>query len=160
MRKFDQAIFNLIIENIEGGLGVRKAVRQAGRIAVQTFYDWIDSDSKLKERYARATEIRHDHLFEEILEISDDGRRDYTVDDEGRKVVDYEHIQRARLRVDSRKWMLAKMNHRKYGDKIQQEVTGANGEPVQLAVTQRVKSLSQSDLDEIEQKLLKGGSDS
>lgn len=33
-------------------------------------------------------------------------------------VLDAEHIQRSRLRVDSRKWLLSKLAHTKYGDRL------------------------------------------
>jgi len=42
--------------------------------------------------------------------------------------VDHEHIQRARLRVDTRKWILSKMLPKVYGDKFQ--VGGDGGEPL------------------------------
>lgn len=84
---------------------------------------WISNNKRGEgDNYARAREDYQDKVFEEILTISDDGSRDYTVDeDDGREVVDHDHIQRSRLRVDSRKWMLSKMDPKKYGDRIQQD---------------------------------------
>ena len=43
------------------------------------------------------------------------------LDKEGRGigwVLNGEHIQRSRLRVDTRKWYLSKLNPKKYGDKV------------------------------------------
>jgi hypothetical protein len=45
-------------------------------------------------------------------------------------VVDHENIQRARLRVDSRKWILSKMLPKIYGDRS--ELVGRDGGPVQI----------------------------
>ena len=42
-----------------------------------------------------------------------------------RKLQDHEHIQRARLRVDTRKWMLSKMLPKLYGDKLDVAHSGA-----------------------------------
>ena len=60
-------------------------------------------------------------MAEEILEIADDN---YTGPD-GR--ADNGAVQQARLRVDSRRWLLSKLMPRKYGDKITQEITGEEG---------------------------------
>jgi hypothetical protein len=42
-----------------------------------------------------------------------------------------ENIQRSRVRIDTRKWLLSKMLPKVYGDKSEVAVTGANGGPVQ-----------------------------
>ena len=42
-------------------------------------------------------------------------------------VVNYENIQRSRLRVDTRKWIMSKLAPKKYGDKVTQELTGKDG---------------------------------
>jgi hypothetical protein len=42
-----------------------------------------------------------------------------------------EHIQRSRVRIDTRKWMLSKMLPKSYGDKTEVAVVGANGGPGQ-----------------------------
>ncbi len=43
------------------------------------------------------------------------------------RLVDHEHIQRSRLRVDARKWLMSKMAPKKYGEKLQH--TGDGGGP-------------------------------
>jgi hypothetical protein len=42
-----------------------------------------------------------------------------------------EHIQRSRVRIDTRKWLLSKMLPKVYGDKTEVAVTGADRGPVQ-----------------------------
>lgn len=39
-------------------------------------------------------------------------------------------VDRSRLQVDSRKWLLSKLVPHKYGDKITQEISGPNGKPL------------------------------
>jgi hypothetical protein len=73
-------------------------------------------------------------MAEEILEIADDGTNDTYKDDNGNERTDQEVIGRSRLRVDARKWLLAKMLPKKYGDKIQQEVSGPDGEPLVVEI--------------------------
>ena len=38
------------------------------------------------------------------------------------------------MQIDARKWVLARMNPKKYGDKFTQELTGADGGPVALVL--------------------------
>ena len=47
------------------------------------------------------------------------------------KVIDSVSVQHAKLKVDTRKWLMSKMKPKKYGDKIAQELTGADGGPIQ-----------------------------
>jgi hypothetical protein len=42
-----------------------------------------------------------------------------------------EHVMRARIRIDTRKWKLARMNAKKYGDKLD---LGTNGGPLQVLI--------------------------
>lgn len=42
-------------------------------------------------------------------------------------VFDATAVARNRLRVDARKWLASKLAPKKYGDKVLNEVTGANG---------------------------------
>lgn len=83
--------------------------------------DWLNSDAEFAAQYARAMELRVDRMAEEIQEISDDGTNDWIQreigDGETVTVVDHEHIQRSKLRVDTRKWLMSKMMPKKYGDR-------------------------------------------
>jgi len=80
-------------------------------------------------RYALARDRLLDVYAEEIITISDDGTTDYIIKT-GRNgheymAVDQEHIQRSRLRVDSRRWLLSKLRPNEYGDKVVTEVSGS-----------------------------------
>ncbi len=39
-------------------------------------------------------------------------------DKDGKKALDHEHVQRSRLRVDTRKWAAGKLAPKRYGDKL------------------------------------------
>lgn len=67
-------------------------------------------------------------MAEEILEIADDGTNDWMMrqGENGvalEPIVDHEHISRSKLRVDARKWLMAKMQPKKYGDYVRQDVS-------------------------------------
>jgi hypothetical protein len=105
---------------------------------------WLNEHEAFREQYARATEQRADLMAEEILEIADDGRNDYATTENG-ETFNSEHVQRSRLRVDARKWLLAKMQPKKYGERVQTEVTGPDGGAVVHKVTVELVGTSRSD---------------
>lgn len=79
-------------------------------------YEWLYKYPSFADKYARAKEAQADLFAEQIIEISDDSSNDYTMNEDGIEVLNSEHVQRSRLRVDSRKWLAAKLKPKKYGD--------------------------------------------
>lgn len=111
-------IFESIIERIINGESVRNILKDKGMPSTKTFYDWLEKDEQKVKHYARATEIRADKIFEEIIEIADHSEEDHT------PFTGTNVIQRDRLKIDARKWIASKLNPKKYGDKIQNEHSG------------------------------------
>lgn len=87
-------------------------------------------DTEFQAQYAQAKAIQAELLFDEILEISDDSSLDLAFTEEGKPFIDHEHVNRSRLRVDSRKFYIAKILPKKYSEK--HEVTGKDGGPVEF----------------------------
>lgn len=110
-----EAKFEYVCNEIESGIALRKA--HVGVISLEKFYNMINDSKTLAKRYAHACEIRSEKIFEEIITIADCEDNDISVVD-GEQRVNHDVIQRDRLRVDARKWVLAKMNPKKYGDKL------------------------------------------
>lgn len=81
-----------------------------------TIIDWVNTDKEFGERYRKAKEVRAEMLADEIMDIADDSTNDF-IETENGKAIDYEHINRSRLRVDSRKWYASKILQKQYGDK-------------------------------------------
>ena len=94
--------------------------------------------------------MQADTLFDEALEIADDASGDCTVRD-GKKVLDHEHVQRSRLRVDTRKWAAGKLAPKKYGDRATMEHTGPGGGPIR--VRPDLSKLTDEELDALERIL-------
>jgi len=111
---------NAICLQIEEGLSARQAILNQN-IPFKTFYDWIEKDEDKRKQYARACEVRADKIADEILDIADDGTNDYMLVVKGDvtyNVEDREVTNRSKLRVETRKWLLAKLAPKKYGDKL------------------------------------------
>jgi len=110
-------IFNNICELISSeGKSLRSILITEGMPSSQTFYKWLEEDELKSKRYACACEDRADKIFDEILVISDSTSEDVILNDDGAPITNHNIIQRDRLRTDSRKWILGKLNPKKYGD--------------------------------------------
>ena len=110
------------------GKSLKRVTEADGMPSIASVYRWLAAQSDFREMYARAKEDSADVLAEEIIDIADDGQNDTYIkkgrDGDDEEIVNHDHINRSRLRVDARKWVAAKLKPRKYGEKIQQEITG------------------------------------
>jgi len=97
---------------------------ELGTVNRRTFLRWLKTDSGLCHRYVLAREFQQELVAEEMLAIADDGSNDTYVDEEVRTRVDHDNIQRSRLRVDTRKWLMSKLAPKKYGDATKVELSG------------------------------------
>jgi hypothetical protein len=119
---------------IAEGFALTQICRNPENPSLTTVYRWLTEKPEFRDMYARAKEDQADTLAEEILEIADYGINDTYEDENGHKRTNHDVIQRSRLRVEARKWIAAKLKPKKYGDKIQQEVSGVDGAPLQVKV--------------------------
>lgn len=110
-----------ILKRIAEGESLRQVCATDGFPIASTFLAWVALDEELQAAYAVAMEQRADHHFEEIFDIADDASNDW-MERKGDKgegwELNGEHVQRSKLRIDARKWALARMNPKKYGDKV------------------------------------------
>lgn len=120
---YNPAIFDIVLARIMEGKSLSDVCRDDDMPSRAEVHRWLASDPAISDKYARACEIRADVLFDELLDIADDGTNDWMEranadGSTGDKVLNAEHVQRSRLRIDARKWALAKMQPKKYGDKL------------------------------------------
>jgi hypothetical protein len=85
-------------------------------------------------RYAYSRQMGLDTMAEQLLEIADDGTNDFVADKHGGTALNMEHINRSRLRVDTRKWYLSKLAPKRYGEKVDVNVGGQSENPVQTVI--------------------------
>lgn len=111
-----------ICSRLAEGLSLRVICLDEDMPNASTVHEWVLTDREgFAKQYARAREIQAENMFDEILEIADDGENDYmtiTKGNETYNVEDREVTNRSRLRVDSRKWYLSKVLPKKFGDKV------------------------------------------
>ena len=123
-----------ICARLAEGETLRSICRDETMPSKTTLLRWLADERNVdfRDQYAHAREMQADALFDEALEIADDASGDWTVDKDGKKTLDHEHVQRSRLRVDTRKWAAGKLAPKRYGDKLQH--TGEGGGPIRTEV--------------------------
>ena len=129
---YTEALAAEICRRLAEGESLRSICRDEAMPDKATVLRWLADEAKadFRDQYVLAREMQADALFDEALEIADDALGDWAVDKDGKKVFDHEHVQRSRLRVDTRKWAAGKLAPKRYGDKIQH--TGDGGGPIRV----------------------------
>jgi hypothetical protein len=97
------------------------------------FYRWMLDHQELRDLYARAKDEQLQILADEIQPIADTPQMGeiITIKGDEREVKMCDMLEHRKLRIESRKWLLAKLAPKKYGDKLAH--TGADGEgPIQI----------------------------
>ena len=127
-----------ICERLAEGESLRSISRTEGMPSPGTIIGWVLRDREgFSKRYAQAKDVCMHVMAEDLVEIADDNTRDEIpiYDDAGEQIgtrPNGEFMNRSRLRVDTRKWLLSKLQAKKYGDKLDMNVGGQNGDnPVQ-----------------------------
>jgi hypothetical protein len=112
--------------------------------AARTVRDWIEQKPEVSAAIARAREIGFDAIAQDTLAIADDGRNDFMGrlaadgDEKAQLAFNAEHVQRSRLRVDTRLKLLAKWDPKRYGDKAAIDHTSSDGSMTPPRVVQLV----------------------
>ncbi len=122
---YSAEIADRILERMAAGETLRSICRDEGMPSAPTVRYWVvqDQPTGFAERYARAREHQMEAWSDEIVAISDDTAQDTHTTTYGdgteRTSPNTEWISRARLRVDSRKWLMSKLAPKKYGDRLE-----------------------------------------
>lgn len=133
--RYNNKIVVKICAELAKGRSLRTVCSIEGMPSLDTVFNWIHKYPEFSERYARAKQEAADAMAEEILDISDDGKNDWMEKHFGNQkawVENGEALQRSRLRVDTRKWLMAKMKPKRYGETL--DVT-SGGEKLPTPIT-------------------------
>ncbi|WP_174523910.1 terminase small subunit-like protein [Novosphingobium naphthalenivorans] len=135
-----------ICERIMLGESVRAICDDMSMPARSTVMNWLRDDPEFRTAYALAKQLQADMLADEIIDIADDGRNDWVErkreDGSTQVVFDHENVQRSKLRVDSRKWLAAKLAPKRYGDAQTVSVGVTDGEGNAMSLEETVMRLA------------------
>lgn len=111
---FDQVMFDDICERLADGESLRSICRDENMPRKSAVFRWLKAFPDAADQYTRAREAQADALADEIVDIADNGAADFSEDG----AFNSEAVQRARLRVDARKWVASKLKPKVYGDSM------------------------------------------
>jgi hypothetical protein len=139
-----------ICDRIAKGESLRSICEDDKMPALRTVFDWLadDKNSHFRSKYARAREAQADQIFDEMLDIADDGTNDWMEkrNADGQNIgwqENGEALRRSALRISTRQWMASKLQPKKYGDKLDVNQTVEAGDSV-LALMQAIDGRTRS----------------
>lgn len=109
---YTDSLGDKICAQITVGISLATICKEEGMPDPATVYRWMRVHESFRKNYEQAKSDQADYFVEEMMIIPD-------------TEVD---VQRARLKVDTRKWAASKFKPKKYGDSTQLRHADANGE--------------------------------
>jgi hypothetical protein len=97
-----------ICEAVADGRYLSTLCAQADMPTRSTIYLWLAAHREFSDMYARAREQRADLIADEIIAIADNEA----------------DPNRARVKIDARKWAAAKLNPKRYSDRVTHQGDG------------------------------------
>lgn len=104
---------------VADGKTLRQVSTETG-LSLGTILNRVSREPQHVEQYARARETASDLFETDIIEAA--------------LASSPETASADRVKIDALKWVAARRSPKKYGDKVQQEHTGANGGPISYAL--------------------------
>ncbi len=95
----------VILTEISSGKSLSRICEENGWPKTSV-YEWLAKN--FPEQYAQAMRTRADVYRDEIISIADD-----------ETLVTNEDVAKAKLKIETRKWLMGKMAPKKYGDKVE-----------------------------------------
>lgn len=111
-------IADRICELMIEGNSLRKICNMPGMPSRRAILNWLEKHDSFRQKYEIARLAQVEFWSHEIIEIADDASGDFIINERGERVVDHENINRARLKIDARKWLMAKLHPARYGDRV------------------------------------------
>lgn len=125
--KYTQKLADKICEELALGKSMRTVCASDDMPAMSTVFEWLRTYEEFSEQYAKAKEESADAMAEDVLHISDTpimGETKTIKPDGSVEIKQDEMLGHRRLQIDTRKWLMAKMKPKKYGDKIDHTTNG------------------------------------
>ena len=111
--EFSKEVVTLICERMQAGETLSAICKDEDLPAKNTVLRWLDRHTEFQNQYARARTALMDHYADQMVEIAFEGSN-----------ADHVAVARDRLKVDTLKWIMSKLGHRKYGDKLAIDASG------------------------------------
>ncbi len=162
---FNPEIGEIICQRIASGESLRGICESPGYPDRVTVFRWLrlgasgQASSEIQNfchQYREARDDQAEAFADECIQIADDASDDILFaaqqDAEGdgaRPLINHSVINRAKLRIETRKWAASVMKPKKFASTNKTELTGANGGPIET------KNISEAEAEKRLAELLK-----
>ena len=138
---YTQAIADEICKRLMDGQSLRSILRDGHLPDKSTVFNWLLHNKQFIDQYTHAREVQAETFVDEMTDIADDGSNDYmekiTQSGEITHVPDHEHINRSRIRIDTRKWIAERMKPKKYFKPDTSDFDDDSFTPVKISFEQK-----------------------
>ena len=135
---YTPATAELICARLADGETLTDISRTPGMPTRQTVHQWRMRMPAFNDLYTRAREAGMEAMSDAVLTIADDDTGDLLPDGS----VNSANVQRSRLMVDTRKFLMAKLAPKVYGERQTVEHTGTVEHAVTLSDRERMRRLA------------------
>ena len=119
--KFTEELMEEILIRIAQGESLNAICKGESMPAESTVRAWVlDDVGGISAKYARARELQAEFWADDILRLADESREGIKTKEtaQGVEVTTGDMVERTRLQIEARKWLLSKLLPKKYGDKL------------------------------------------
>lgn len=138
--KYTKKIADAICARLAKGEPLAQICRDEAMPAVRTVSDWKKANEAFAAEFARAREEGFDQIAAECLDIADDTTNDTVIGERGGAFANTEWISRSKLRIETRLKLLAKWDPKRYGDKVDINHGGQEGNPIKSESTVKLSA--------------------
>jgi hypothetical protein len=153
--KYTPEIVSEICARLSEGETLHEICRSAHMPSVRVIYDWIAAKPDVSALIARARDIGYDAIAQQAYDIANTpitgDETEIDADGNVSKIKRRDMLEHRRLQIETRLKLLAKWSPR-YRERLQQEVSGPGGGPIQTEdvgarelLAARLASLMRSD---------------
>jgi hypothetical protein len=139
--RYSSALARRICDAVAAGAPLTAACEAADLPNRETVATWLDTHADFHAAYTRALEFAADRYAQEILTIADGADGDASG---ASKRSDAGGVARAKLRIDTRKWLMSRLAPSKYGDR-----TAASSAAKPNPGTTNLHDLTDAELEDI-----------
>jgi hypothetical protein len=111
-----------LVKMIAQGYTLRQISNMKGMPELNIMLKWYAEKPEFRQRIEKAKTELVERFAEDILDIADDSANDYMVrvarNGEEIRTVDHENVNRSKLRIETRKWLMSKLRPERYGDNM------------------------------------------
>jgi hypothetical protein len=118
---YSEQIGDAICEGLAAGRTLKDVCAKESMPDASTVRRWVlNADHPLSAKYQIARTLGLHEMADSLLEIADNTEKDFRpgTNQDGAKIVDEKAINRAKLQIETRRWLLSKLLPRQFGDKV------------------------------------------